>query len=492
MMTASQETVGHTHDPAAAQALVADWARSWTPCSSPAGMSPASGTRFAFYGRVSTEDQQDPDTSRAWQVLRAQALVSGHGRIVAEFFDTGRSRTIPWARRPEAAALLAAMADPDRDFDAIVIGSSERAFYGNQFATMAPLFDHYDIEVWVPELGGAVDPQTAGQEELMILLGILSKREIARARIRTRAAMTVQTRDQGRYLGGRPPYGYRLVDAGPHPNRALARRGVRLQRLDTDPECGPIVSWIFAQRLDGHSVARITRALNDAGVPCPAAADPVRNPHREGQRWVLNTVRAILANPRYTGRQVWNRQRTDHDLLDPANTTLGHRDVMRWNTPTDWIISARPAHPALVSEADFITVQNLRPHRETVPGRAYLLAGLLCCGVCGRRMESHWTHHRPGYRCRHGHTSATRPDPGRTPNAYLREDQVLPHLPALHLRLTSRLDPPGSAPVSRDPAPPTPAQAIAHLRSEEITLTYDPATRTLTADTPQAERITIS
>jgi hypothetical protein len=31
----------------------------------------------------------------------------------------------------------------------------------------------------------------------------------------------------------------------------------------------------------------------------------------------------ILANPRYTGRQVWNRQRTDFDLADPANTGLG-------------------------------------------------------------------------------------------------------------------------------------------------------------------------
>ncbi|MGW5431578.1 recombinase family protein [Streptomyces sp. NPDC004059] len=50
--------------------------------------------------------------------------------------------------------------------------------------------------------------------------------------------------------------------------------------------------------------------LNGAGIPCPAAVDPGRNPHREGQRWVLNTVRAILANPRYTGRQVWNRQLT--------------------------------------------------------------------------------------------------------------------------------------------------------------------------------------
>jgi len=31
---------------------------------------------------------------------------------------------------------------------------------------------------------------------------------------------------------------------------------------------------MFAQRLAGHSAARITRALNDAGIPCPSAADP--------------------------------------------------------------------------------------------------------------------------------------------------------------------------------------------------------------------------
>jgi hypothetical protein len=65
-------------------------------------------------------------------------------------------------------------------------------------------------------------------------------------------------------------------------------------------------------------------------------------------------VRAILANPRYTGRQVWNRQRTDSDLVDPANTGLGHRPVQRWNLPEGWVISARPAHPAFVTEADFI------------------------------------------------------------------------------------------------------------------------------------------
>ncbi|MEV6107809.1 hypothetical protein AB0M28_24365 [Streptomyces sp. NPDC051940] len=44
--------------------------------------------------------------------------------------------------------------------------------------------------------------------------------------------------------------------------------------------------------------ARLTRALNDAHVPCPSAADPDRNPHRSGTAWTLTAVSAILANPR--------------------------------------------------------------------------------------------------------------------------------------------------------------------------------------------------
>jgi len=56
----------------------------------------------------------------------------------------------------------------------------------------------------------------------MLTLGLSSKREITRTRIRVRAAMATQTREQGRYLGGRPPYGYRLADAGPHPNKVHA------------------------------------------------------------------------------------------------------------------------------------------------------------------------------------------------------------------------------------------------------------------------------
>ena len=214
---------------------------------------------------------------------------------MAEFFDIGYSRTLPWARRPQAAALVTALANPDRGWDAIVIGEYERAFYDSQYASMAPLFEHYGIQLWTPEIGGRIDYHVEDHEQTMLVLGFQSKREIARTRIRVRTAMATQTREQGRYLGGRPPYGYRLADAGPHPNIVHAAWGRRAHRLELDLDTAPVVAWMFAERLAGHSAARITRALNDAGIPCPSAADPKRNPHRTGTAWTLRTVAAILA-----------------------------------------------------------------------------------------------------------------------------------------------------------------------------------------------------
>ena len=205
-------------------------------------------------------------------------LAAGRGVIVAEFFDTGESRALPWARRSQAAALVAQLADPDRGWDAIVIGEYERAFYGNQYASMAPLFEHYGISLWMPEVGGRVDWHAEDHEQTMLALGLSSKREITRTRIRVRTAMAAQTREQGWYLGGRPPYGYRLADAGPHPNKAHAEWGRRAHRLEPDPATAPVVTWMFSRRLAGHSAARITRALNAAGVPCPSAADPGPEP----------------------------------------------------------------------------------------------------------------------------------------------------------------------------------------------------------------------
>jgi site-specific DNA recombinase len=175
------------------------------------------------------------------------------------------------------------------------------------------------------------------------------------------------------------------------------------------------VRWMFAERLAGRSVAGIARELNERGVPCPSRVDPGRNRHRTGQGWNLRSVAVILANPRYTGREVWHR----HQRVDS--------DGGRQRSPGGWAVSRSLAHPALVSEAHFVAIQQVRAARRNDEGtvRRYVLAGLIRCGLCGRRMDAHWVNGRAGYRCRHGHSSARPLSADRPKNLYVREDTLL-------------------------------------------------------------------
>lgn len=86
--------------------------------------------------------------------------------------------------------------------------------------------------------------------------------------------------------------------------------------------------------------------------------------------------------------------------------------------------------PGLVSEADFLAAQQVRAIRPSLDGetRRYLLSGLVRCAVCGRRLDSHWVHGRPGYRCRHGRSSACPPTLGESKTVYVREDRLIDEL----------------------------------------------------------------
>ncbi len=393
------------------------------------------GVRFAFYGRMSTSTFQDVQTSRAWQRAVSDELIEGLGSVVVEFFDVGVSRRWSWPDRPEAAALLAAAADPDRDFDAVVVGEYERAFHGDQFREVVSGLNALGVAVWLPEAGGPVELGSPVHEALMVLLGAQAQREVARARQRVLAAMRSQARLQGRFLGGRPPYGYRLVDGGRHLNPVHGRWGRRVQVLAPDPVTAPWVRWMFAERARGRTVASLARELNERGVVCPSGADPERNAHRSGERWIVRTVAMILENPRYTGRQVWNRcSTTGHG----SGGRAGGRGsgALRYNPISEWEVSERIAHEPLVDDETFVAVQGLRAAKPSKDGevRRYLLAGLVVCGLCGRRMDGHWVHGRPGYRCRHGFTSAKRRSDGEPRNLYVREDHLLEALPHLLAR----------------------------------------------------------
>jgi site-specific DNA recombinase len=63
-----------------------------------------------------------------------------------------------------------------------------------------------------------------------------------------------------------------------------------------------------------------------------------------------------------------------------------------------------------------------KPHRSRHP---YVLRGCVWCGVCERRMQSHWAHDVPYYRCRFPAEYALANRVQHPVNVYLREDQLI-------------------------------------------------------------------
>ena len=166
------------------------------------------------------------------------------------------------------------------------MGEPQRAFYGNQFGNAYPLFAHYGIPLWVPEVGGPIDPDNEAHDLIMSVFGGVSKGERNRIRIRVRAAMATQAQIEGRYLGGRPPYGYLLIDTGPHPNPAKATDGKRLHALAIDEPAAAVVVRIFAEFLAGAGIYAIAERLTAQGIACPSAHDRARNPPPQRYRLV--------------------------------------------------------------------------------------------------------------------------------------------------------------------------------------------------------------
>lgn len=351
---------------------------------------------FAFCGRVSTEDNQEPEASRARQLAQARRLLPPDAEIVEEFFDIGVSRSLPWARRPETGRLLAQMKQGDHRWDAVVVGEFARAFGAPiQYSSIYPLFEHFGVELWLPEIGGRVDFTSATTEMLLGMLGGTSKQERALVRSRVRDGMTVLAQEGGRHLGGRPPYGYYLADAGEHPNPKKRALGQRLHRLEPDPVTAPVVRRIFEMFAAGSGLKAIANALTADGVPSPSAHDRARNSHRDPRGWAHSAVRTILRNEKYLGRAVWGKQQRLEELFDIDDVAAGYVTRQRWTSDGAWVYGPSEDHPALIdqdlwdaaakriAERSTGARSNTRAPRTThVP---YLLRGLLHCGICGRK-----------------------------------------------------------------------------------------------------------
>ena len=109
--------------------------------------------------------------------------------------------------------------------------------------------------------------------------------ESQKTSVRTKTALS-QMVLEGRFCGGKTPYGYRLEKRG-----ILNKRKHEVSRLVIDGEEAEVVRMMFDMCVSsGYGKLRLAHFLNDHGI---------RN--RKGETWHDATIGAILHNPLYKG-----------------------------------------------------------------------------------------------------------------------------------------------------------------------------------------------
>jgi site-specific DNA recombinase len=188
--------------------------------------------RFAWYGRLSTKDKQDPTLSfpSQRQACATKAEELG-GRITAEFTDqeTGRrddragwGDLVREAKRREA-----------RRFDAVVIYATSR-LSRDLFRALAYERELSRAGVDVFYAVAAGDQTTPEGRLIRHMFQALDQFEVEKLGREVRRGQAENTR-QGYRNGGRAPYGYRLQHE-PHPDRRRARAGDTKSRLVPEHE----------------------------------------------------------------------------------------------------------------------------------------------------------------------------------------------------------------------------------------------------------------
>ena len=359
-----------------------------------AGDQAGPAVRFAFYGRVSTEDNQDPTLSIPRQLANCERAVKEvGGQIVAHYYDVesgaagyearGSGRGLqgfemPIPRDGGLPELL--LNAPWGDFDGVVCESINRLSRNPSVTFRA----EDELRVAKVKLWPIDEPweESFGSIVLRHVNVGLARGYLHELKVKSRQGLETAAR-QGRHVGGAPLYGYQFQEI-PHPNPHRAKQGRRMKLLVPEPVRAAVVKTIFEDYVvRGLGLGEIQAKLNADKTTCPPPESP--DPARRTGEWGRSSVWEILRNPKYTGYQVWNRR--------PRKSGSG------FNPPSEWVWSEAPAHEAFVNRATFeraaaIAARNGNGARPQVPEscddqRVFALRSFLRCGICQLRMQGH-------------------------------------------------------------------------------------------------------
>ena len=307
--------------------------------------------RFVIYTRCSTDDQAQGDyTTLDAQAHHCKNMLEAFGYEMANFGENGIVNDDGYSgkdlNRPGIQAILKDI-QKTRSFDGIIffrldrLTRNPRDLYG-----MIDIFKAKEVDFL--SVRENLDSSTAIGRVVIGIIGLLSAFEREMTGERVKASAIARAR-QGRWVAGRPPFGYKQVkDGDPLPNGRQPHKNV------IDETIAPHIRRIFELAADNKTLSEIGHILIQSEVPTA-----------KKMIWRKQTVAKIIKNPFYKGMISYCKE------------------------------MHKGAHEAIVDEelwakANRIVTANLPGHRffKILKDYDHKLKGIVKCGKCGSAFVS--------------------------------------------------------------------------------------------------------
>lgn len=328
--------------------------------------------QYYMYLRKSRKDIDlerggEGDTLERHEKILMDYARRNHLNVTKIFREVVSGETI--AARPEVKKLLS---EVETGICAgVLVMEVERLARGDtkDQGIVAEAFKYGNVKIITPMK--VYDPNNEFDEEYFEFGLFMSRREYKtiNRRLQRGRLMSVQ---EGKYIGGTAPYGYRKV-------RVSSGKGNTLEII---PEQADVVRLIYSLYTRGE--------LQEDGSYQPLGMflicerlDSLRIPPPKSKHWAYATVRDILGNPTYTGKVRWQWRKCVRALQD------GQIAMSRRKDKNCMLIDG--LHEPIISEETFQAAQKIIQENGRTPvtdNRTLKnpLSGIVKCELCGHTM----------------------------------------------------------------------------------------------------------
>jgi excisionase family DNA binding protein len=339
-------------------------------------------SRAAYvYIRQSTVDQlaNNPESRRRQYALKTRAQALGFANVIVIDEDLGRSGS--GTERPGFERLLTAICTGAAGA-VLAIEASRLARNGRDWHTLLEFCAL--VNCLIIDEDGVHDPKLANDRLVLGMRGAFSELELSILRQRSHQALRLKAA-RGEL--------HRTVAVG------YVRSADNRLELDPDQRVREALHLVFRKFAEFGSIRQVVLWLNDEAIQMPVV---VYSPHGRMVEWRpagYNAIYRVMTNPIYAGAYVFGR--TGSKVRVEAGRKRISRGITRERA--DWEVLIREHHEGYISWQEYehnqrIIAANANRRGEIVRGSVRngggLLAGLLRCGHCGRKL--HVVHHSAG------------------------------------------------------------------------------------------------